>query len=57
MGDRVAQDMTNAGGIPIEAFDLVQHDISIYDECIYAVSGAMTVMPFLRNITPLRSWL
>jgi hypothetical protein len=27
----VLKDMTHIGGIPLEAFDLVQHDVSIYD--------------------------
>jgi len=33
--DRMAQDMTHVGRVPIEALDLVQHDSSIYDYRIY----------------------
>src|ERR1019366_6634092 len=34
-GDRVAQDMTHVSAVPIEAFNLVQHDPGIYGQCIY----------------------
>src|ERR1019366_162994 len=34
-GDSVAQDVAHVRAVPIEAFDPVQHDPSIYGECIY----------------------
>jgi len=35
--DSVAHDMTHVGVVLIEALDLVQHDFSIYDQCIYSI--------------------
>jgi len=48
--DIVAQDMIHVGLVPIEALDLVQHNLSIYDPCIYEQTGDSSTSHDFANI-------